>query len=263
MDSIEADETRRSEDKQPGVPGGGNLLLRSMRASDLALLTPHFERIPFTIGDKLATAGDPIDSVCFPEGAIAGVLDSLDGDRRFAVGLIGQEGFIGCPLLLGDNQWPYDFVMRAERGEALRIRREPMLQALRNSEALRLTLLRYTNVFMRQMARTIVSALAHSIDRRMARWILLYHDRVRGDEICLTHEEFGLMLGVRRSSITDALHILEQEHAIQSVRGKVIVRSRAKLIAFAGNTYGPAEREYNRLLLAPASLTAHARGTES
>jgi len=82
----------------------------------------------------------------------------------------------------------------------------------------------------------------------MARWILLYHDRVRDDDICMTHEEFSLMLGVRRSSVTDALHRLEEERAIRAGRGRITVRDRAKLMLLAADTYGHAEAEYRRLL---------------
>ena len=106
-----------------------NLLLRSLSAQDFALLAPHLTRVPFSIGDPLSHAGDAIDSLCFPEEGIAGVLDALDGDHRYAVGLIGAEGFVGWPLLLGNSRSPYDVVMRAERGEALRIAAEHFVAA--------------------------------------------------------------------------------------------------------------------------------------
>ncbi|MBB4153391.1 CRP-like cAMP-binding protein [Sphingomonas jinjuensis] len=222
--------------------------MESLSADDFALLAPSLERVPFRIGEVLARAGTPISNVFFFEGAIAGVLDSLEGDRRFAVGLIGREGFAGKALLLGDDRWPYDIVMRAEPGDLLRCPADALLAAFERSETLRLALLRYVHVFMLQMGRTIVSSLAHSIERRMARWILLYHDRVRGDDICMTHEEFRLMMGVRRASITDALHRLEEAQAVWARRGRITVRDRAKLIALAGDTYGPAERDYRRLI---------------
>lgn len=226
----------------------GNQLLASLSAADFALLAPHLTPVFFAVGDFITRAGDPIDSLCFFEQGIAGVLDSLDDDRRYAVGLVGAEGFVGWPLLMGDRRSPYDVAMRAERGRALRIPADALLAATDASPTLRIALLRFAHVFMLQMGRTIVSSLAHSIDRRMARWILLYHDRVEADEICMTHEEFRLMLGVRRSSVTDALHRLEEDHAVRSLRGKVIVQDRAKLIALAGDTYGRPEQEYARLL---------------
>jgi len=179
---------------------------------------------------------------------IAAVLDSLDGDRRYAVALVGREGFIGWPLLLGDGRWPHDVVMRAEHGTAMRLSASVLPEIFEKHPAIRDVLLRYVGVLMTQMARTIVSSLALSIERRMARWILLYHDRVCEDDICMTHEEFRLMLGVRRSSVTDALHKLEEDEAIKSVRGRVIVRDRERLLRLAGDTYGFAEAEYQRVL---------------
>jgi CRP-like cAMP-binding protein len=98
------------------------------------------------------------------------------------------------------------------------------------------------------MGRTIASNLIHSVERRTARWILLYHDRLERDEITMTHEELGNTLGVRQASITSALHVLEGENAIRGYRGRIIVRDRAALVAFAGGTYGFAEAEYRRLI---------------
>lgn len=226
----------------------GNRLLASLSPPDHALLAPHLEPVAFAIGDVIIRAGDPIESVCFFEQGIAGVLDALDEDRRYAVGLIGAEGFIGWPVVMGDDRSPYDVTMRAEHGRALRLPAPALLAAIDSSPALRLALLRFVQVFMLQMGRTVVSSLAHSIERRMARWILMYHDRVQADEICMTHEEFRLMLGVRRSSVTDALHRLEEEQAIRAIRAKVLVQDRSKLMALAGDTYGEPEQAYARLL---------------
>lgn len=226
----------------------GNRLLESLSPEDFGLLAPHLEPVSFAVGDFITRAGDPIDSVCFLEQGIAGVLDALDDDRRYAVGLVGAEGFIGWPLVMGDDRSPYDVTMRAERGEALRIPAKALMAAVDQSPTLRMTLLRFAHVFMLQMGRTVVSSLAHSIERRMARWILLYHDRVQADEICMTHEEFRLMLGVRRSSVTDALHRLEEDRAIRAIRARVLVNDRTKLMALAGDTYGQPEEEYARLL---------------
>ena len=172
--------------------------------------------------------------------------DSND-DRRYAVGLVGAEGFIGWPALMGDDRSPYDVTMRAEHGQALRISATALQAAADAGDTLRQALLRFVHVFMLQMGRTIVSSLAHPIERRMARWILLYHDRVQADEIRMTHDEFRLMLGVRRNSITDALHRIGEDHAIRALRSRVLVQSRDKLLALAGDTYGHPEQEYSQL----------------
>ncbi len=227
--------------------GLGNLLLRRLDEADFLRLAPFMERVPLELDAILARAGEEIETVCFPEGAVAAFLDVLKDGRRLTVGLVGREGFVGWPMLMGDDRWPYEVTIRAEASTALRLEARHLRTAVERSPALQNLLLRYTSTFMAQMGRTIVSNLIHSVERRTARWILLYQDRVSGDQIALTHEELGIMLGVRRASITHALHYLEGEGAIASLRGRVVVRDRARLEALAEETYGYSEAEYQRL----------------
>ena len=234
----------------------GNRLLQALSAADFALIAPHLARVRFEIGEEIAEAGVPIGSVWFPEAGVAGILDHTDGDRRLAVGLVGREGMLGWPVLLGEERWPHDVAMRAETGTAIVIPVEALLDATERSPTLTRTLLQFAHVFAVQQAQSVCSALIHPVDRRMARWILLYHDRVEGDEIALTHEEFRLMLGVRRSSITDALHRLESERAVRGLRGRVVVRDRDRLLQLAGETYGKPEAAYRRLIEGQDGLPA-------
>ncbi len=229
-------------------PELGNLLLQRLGPSDLEMLRPHLERVILKPGTELAAAGEPIEAVCFPEGAMAGLLDVLNDGRRITVGLVGREGCIGWPLLMGYDRWPYDVCIVAERASALRIDASRFLAAAERSAALRTLMLRFAGTFVAQMGRTIVSNAIQTTERRTARWILLYHDRVRSEEIMVTHEELGFMLGVRRSSVTDALHFLEGDGAIRSLRGRVVVRDRLRLEELAADTYGFAEAEYRRLI---------------
>jgi CRP-like cAMP-binding protein len=225
-----------------------NELLRRLAPADFALLQPHLTRVPLTVGSILASAGAGIDTVCFPEGGIVGFVDVLADQRRLAVGLIGREGVVGWPLLLGTDRWPHEAAVRAENSTAVQIDSGRLLEAAQASDTLRSLLLRFVNSFVAQMSRTIVSNLIHPVEARAARWILLYHDRVSGDEIAVTHEEFAIMLGVRRSSITDALHQLEGGGAIRGLRGRILVRDRDHLQSLVTDTYGFAEAEYRRLM---------------
>lgn len=228
--------------------GSGNLLLRRMAPADLALLTPHLEPVTLDFGMLLARAGEPIETICFMEGALAGFLDVLPDGRRLAIGVIGREGMVGCPLVMGNDRWPYDVEVRVRTTTALRMPADRLLAAVARSATLRELLLRFAGTFMTQMGRTIVSNLIHPVESRAARWILMYHDRIDGDEITLTHEELGAMLGVRRASITTALHALEGQGAIKGLRGRIVVRERALLETLAGDTYGYSEAEYRRLI---------------
>jgi CRP-like cAMP-binding protein len=178
-----------------------------------------------------------------------GLAEVLSDGQRLAVALAGREGMAGWPLLLGNDRWPHEVIVRAEAGTALRIEAGVLRTLLSQHAVVRTIMLRYISSLTSQIARTLVSNLIHPIDRRTARWLLLYHDRIEGDEVMMTHEEMGVMLGVRRSSITDALHQLEGFGAIKGHRGRILIRDRAKLEELAGETYGTAEREYERLLV--------------
>lgn len=219
-----------------------------MSAEDLALLSPHLERVPLACGDVLVAAGDPIETLCFPEGAITSVADVLADGTFLEIGLIGHEGLAGWPALLGCAQAPHEAVVRAGEGFALRIEIEPMLDAYRASDTLQALLLRFVQAFTIQMGRTIVSNLIDPVERRLSRWLLMYHDRIAGNEMHITHDHIATMLGVRRASVTDMLHILEGEGAIRSRRGCVTMRDRAALERLAGESYGFAEAHYRRLI---------------
>jgi CRP-like cAMP-binding protein len=227
----------------------GNGLLQILAPKDFALLAPALRRVPLEPNSILARAGEQIAKICFPEAAVVGLVDVLESGQRLATALSGREGFVGWPLVLGTDRWPHEAIVRAQRGTALEIKAGDFVEILEARPRIRKILLRYSMTLVAQMTRTIVSNLIHPVERRTARWLLLYHDRVDGDEIAITHEELGIMLGVRRSTITDALHQLEGNGAIKGFRGRVVVSDRSQLEQLAGETYGFAEREYSRLLL--------------
>lgn len=222
----------------------GNRLLRRLSQADYALLRPCLRRVSIRSGDHIAERGAPIERLCFPESGIAGFLDVLGDGRRIAIGLLGREGFAGWPALLGDEVWPHEVVARGPDSTALAIDAVDLRGALDASATLRRALLRYASSFVVQMAGTLTSNLIQSVEERTARWLLMYHDRIDGDELVITHDELGAMLGVRRSSVTDAMHQLEGCGSIRAGRGRLMIRDRAGLIALAGDTYGRAEAEY-------------------
>lgn len=225
-----------------------NRLLQCAAPDDFDLLQPFIARAPLGIGQSLAQAGSPVEWVFFPEGAIAAVLEPANGGHAEALGIVGCEGFVGWPAVLGLSQWPHDVVMRADSASGLMVDARRLEEACRHSVGLRSLLLRFVAVFMAQMSATLVSNATRTIEQRLARWILLYHDRLDSDEIALTHGEVAIMLGSRRASATNALHLLEGSHAIRNLRGRILIRERAELERVAGHAYGPAERQYRELI---------------
>lgn len=225
-----------------------NGLLSVMAPDDFALLQPYLKRVVHQSGNVLAKMDAPIDQVCFPEGGVAAFLAVACGGARAAAGVVGCEGMIGVGCLLGQVQWAHEVVLRGEDSSGVVIEADRLLEACRQSPGLHGLLLRFTGILMLQFARTGTTNLVSPLERRMARWILLYHDRLQGDEFPITHEEIAIMLGVRRASATEILHILEGDQAIRNTRGRVAVRDRARLEEIAGEAYGDVEARYRALI---------------
>jgi CRP-like cAMP-binding protein len=133
-------------------------------------------------------------------------------------------------------------------GSALIIATGQLLAAAREDVGLMSLLLRYVHVFMMQIAATALADGRYHVEQRTARWLLMAHDRLRSDDLPLTHDFLALMLGVRRSSVTNALHVVEGTGAIKATRRLITVRNREGLERLAAASYGLPEAEYRRVL---------------
>ena len=225
-----------------------NILIKSLPPEDYAALEPHLHRVRLNEGEELVRFGEPIESVCFPESAVVSVSHVYPGGETVETGVLGICGMVGWPALLGACESPHQAVVQVGGGSALRIDTGIFLEAFATRPGLASFCLRFVLAFSLQLACAAASNLRDPTERRLARWLLMCHDRLEGDEIALTHHFIGEMLGVRRASVTDALHILEGEGAIRSHRGLIIVRDRARLEAMAGASYGFPEARYRELI---------------
>lgn len=217
-----------------------------MHADDLALLQPHFERVELKLKHILFEADAPIEHVHFFLGGLSSEIATLDGKGQLEIGCVGREGFSGHSVLLGVEASPHFAFMQAS-GSALRIRSDILLSATDTSKRLRMLLLRFIHVLMVQIASSAVSDARFTVRQRLARWLLMCQDRI-GDELPLTHEFLALMLGVRRSGVTEMIHVLEGENLIRAVRALITVKDRQGLIDVAAGCYGLPESEYRRLI---------------
>jgi CRP-like cAMP-binding protein len=153
----------------------------------------------------------------------------------------------GTSILLGSDRTPHSTYIQAA-GQGQRIRTLKLRQAMEASKSLRMLLLRYVQVFMVQTAHTAISNARGRLDARLARWLLMAHDRVRDETLPLTHEFLSLMLGVRRAGVTETLHSLESQKLIYTGTGRVTLRNRKGMERTAGNSYGTPEAEFRRLI---------------
>ncbi len=227
-----------------------NRLLLGLSVEDFSCLQPRLERVPLPLRTRLVEPSAPIKHVYFLEEGIASVVAIAPQGRRIEAGIIGREGMSGIPILLGTDRTPHEcFVQTA--GEGLRIRADDLQRAMAASPSLQQHLLRFVQAFMIQMGQTALANGCHTLEQRLARWLLMCHDRVDGDELSTTHEFLSLMLGVRRAGVTEMLKTFEDRGLISTRRGQITVVDRVNLEAVAGDSYGVPEAEYSRLIGLP------------
>ena len=216
-----------------------NDLLSMLPPAELGQLRPLLTRVQLVNGQILYEAGERIEQVFFIEqGFISMVADAAGNSPGTEVGLIGREGMVGLPVLLGSQAVSFNRAMVQMPGTAHRL----AAQALRDSaDALPVLwrlLLQALEVSMAQVAQTAACSSQHSLAHRLARWLLMAHDRVDGDEVAMTQEFLSIMLAVRRSGVTVALQKLLETGAVRVRRGRVIVCDRAALENAACGCYG-------------------------
>ncbi len=223
-----------------------NRLLSALSQDDFALLEPMMERVPLSLRDILIGANQPIQHVYFPEsGIISTVADTEEG--KIEIGLVGREGMVGVPVILGVDKTPHMFLVQGV-GEALRISTPDLRAAISERSSIFALLGKFIHTLIVQMGQTAYVNVTFNIEARLARWILMTQDRTGGDELLLTHEFLGAMLGVRRPGVTSAMHALEAMGSIRNRRGRIEVVRRDNLLELAGDAYHVAEDEYERVM---------------
>jgi CRP-like cAMP-binding protein len=228
------------------TPAFRNQLLASLRADDLALLQPALQLVDLPLTTVLEEAGVPIEHVYFLESGFASVVTGIK--VQIEIGLIGREGMSGLSIVMDDDRSVNQTFMQAG-GTALRLTAAELRTALGDSPSLRSSLLRYAQAFIVQTSQTALVNGRAKLEARLARWLLMAHDRFEQGDFPFTHRFIAMMLGVRRAGVTDALHILEGRGLIKARRGQITVIDRKGLHATADPSYGVPEAEYARLVL--------------
>ncbi len=229
------------------MPRSRNYLLASLSANDLDVLEPRLEVVTLALRKSLEKPNSRIDAVYFPHSGFASVVAIQSSNKQVEVGLIGREGMTGLPIVLGNHRSPHStYIQAAGNGQCMPA--SELREAMRESPSLRDSLLKYVQAFGVQATHTAVCNARSSLDQRLARWLLMAHDRIGDDVLLLTHEFLSLMLGVRRPGVTDALSALQKRGLITCARGGITVKDRRGLERSAGESYGVPEAEYRRLI---------------
>jgi CRP-like cAMP-binding protein len=229
------------------MPSSENRLLASLSTGDFDLLEPHLESVTLGLRKHLERPNRRIEAAYFPEAGFASVVAVQSKGKQAEVGLIGREGMTGLPIVFGNHRSPHATYIQAP-GTGKCIAATELRKATRASLSLRDSLLKFVQAFGVQTTHTAVSNAQSRLDVRLARWLLMAHDRIGDDTLPLTHEFLSLMLGVRRAGVTETLHVLRERGLISYGRGQIAVRDRKGLERAAGEAYGVPEAEYRRLI---------------
>ncbi len=204
---------------------------------------------PVSLKDKqvLHAPGEPVEAAYFPESGTVSMLAPLEGGELLEVGMIGREGMVGLPVILGTDSLATE-AMTQMPGTAWRIRASALREAFEHSAALRALLLRYVQAYHTQVALAAACNARHAIEERLARWLLMAHDRAEGDELPLTQEFIAQMLGVRRAGVTVAAGSLQRAGLIRHRNGHITVLDRPGLEAEACECYGTVRQQFEHIL---------------
>ena len=220
-----------------------NQLLARLDPDARDALVSAGEVVSFGPGQVVLRAGERMTSVYFPDTLVVSFGSDLGGD-----GLIGSEGLVGWSAMTGCALSFDSTVAVLDGGTAVRIPAPAVrLACLQNPPFLRL-LLRFAQTVAVQMSTTISSLRSDDVETRLARWLVMLHDRRPGDGLPMTHERLAELLGVRRATVTDTLHRLEGEHYLRGLRGRIEILDRPGLQAVAGRSYGGSEAVYEELM---------------
>jgi CRP-like cAMP-binding protein len=233
-------------------------LLELLPASDFDRLRPHLDRVPLDYKFELYGARKTIAFVYFPVTGVASIVSTMENGAAAEVGTVGNEGMVGHPIILGDTVGPSEVYVQVP-GTAMRMQAGLFREALEGSGTMRIVMLHYVHALFNQIAQSAACNAFHSVEQRCCRWLLMTHDRVLSDRFILTQEFLGMMLGVRRTSITLAAQLLKRRKLIDYTRGHVTVLDRHGLEMLSCECYAVSRREFDRLLGPPHGAKAPAK----
>lgn len=226
---------------------GGNHLIDSLPPRQRKSVLAQCEHVELAFGTVLCEAGEPFEYAYFPLTGNISLVKTLVGHEPFETESIGREGMLGAVLILNINRAPQRGIVQTQC-QALRMKAKGMRAALRGNPALCRILERYLYVVLAELSQTTSCIRFHDVGKRLARGLLLAHDRAQTDHLPLTHQLLADMLGVQRGAITIAAIKLQREGIIRYSRGKISILNRERLEATSCGCYGASIENYADIL---------------
>ena len=232
-----------SENNQQAV----NQMLAALPKSEYQRLNPYLEPIYLDQKTVLHEPGEKITEVYFPCRAMISLVSIMIDGSTTEIGLVGNEGMVGLPVILGGNQMISYSVVQIS-GTAVKLRADILRREFQRGEELQRLLLLYTQAMLTQANQITACNCQHHIQKRLARWLLSVQDCVQSDELLLTQEFISNILGIRRSGVTEAAGKLQKLGIISYSRGRIKILNRHELEAAACECYQLIRSEFARLL---------------
>jgi CRP-like cAMP-binding protein len=224
-----------------------NRLLSLLSDADYERLRGHLSQVTLEYRKSLYQSSRPIEHVYFPIEGVASLVITMEDGGSAEVGTIGSEGMVGLPVCFGDQEAPSEMYVQVP-GTALSLDVGVFRDQLKRSDTLHSVMMRYAHAFFNQVAQSAACAHLHRVEQRCCRWLLMTRDRMPSAEFLLTHEFLGMMLGVRRTTVTDVMGALQKEELIRYRRGHVTILDHEALRQRACECYEISRLEFDRLL---------------
>ncbi|MFN6461576.1 MAG: Crp/Fnr family transcriptional regulator [Nostoc sp. DedVER02] len=225
-----------------------NLLLTALPREVYKRIESKIEQVELPSGEILNNPSETIQEVYFPLTCLISVTITMMNGITVEAGVVGSREMVGINAFMGGDETTQTQYIIQVPGKALKMKAHLLLHEFDTNKSLRDVLLKYTQAYIAQISQNVACNRTHTIEKRMARWLLESSDRLYCDELSLSHEFLSHMLGVRRSGITETAHILEKKGLIQCGRKKIKIIDRQGLEETACECYWVIKHEYDRLL---------------
>jgi CRP-like cAMP-binding protein len=224
-----------------------NLILASLPAQDYARLLPDLKLVEMPLRWTVSESGDHVNYLHFPVSGIVSLIYTLEDGSSSETALVGNEGLVGISIFMGGESMPTSTEVQSA-GKAYRLSRSVMKQEFSLGGKLQHIALLFTQAMICQTSQTAVCNQHHSLEQQLCRWLLMSMDRLNSNEVVITQDMIGKLLGVRRESVTQVAGQLQKSGLIACRRGRITVLDRPKLEERACECYEVVKAEYARLL---------------
>lgn len=226
-----------------------NQLLSALTPGEYALLFPYLERVWFDGGRVLYEAGSAIKYAYVPLSGVVSLLATTEDGRMIEIAVVGNEGVIGLPIVLGVFSTPYRALVQI-KGSAMRIRADALRRQFNRGSQLQVVLLGYIHTRLTQVSQALVCNHFHTVEQRFSSWLLTTKDRVHTNRLHLTQQHISDILGTPRTNVTMCASVFQHNKFIQCTRGQITIIDQQGLETCACECYREMKEESSRILAA-------------